>query len=277
MRGDQPMNEPEQLIVADLDAAATEAAERIAAVLAEAASEGRRADWATTGGSTAPAIYRRLASRPLRDTIPWQGVHVWWGDDRYVPRDDPLSNVRPFDEIMLANASTPGGPLGVAAAGLPGPVPLPIDNLHPFPTTIAIGGRHGADWCAARLAAELREAGLDQVEGWPIFDLVILGLGDDGHLLSVFPGSAAFESRELTLAIPAPTHIEPYVERVTLNPAILGVARHVLVIVSGSSKAPVMASIFGSEHDPGRWPAQLVRRAGVTWIVDAAAAADLRH
>ena len=258
MRGDHRMNEPALIFVADLDGSAAEAAGRIAAILAEAVSDRGRADWATTGGASAPAIYRQLAAQPLRDTVPWPHVHVWWGDDRYVPRDDPLSNVRPFDEIML------------------GPVPLPIDNLHPFPTTIAIDDRHGPDWCAARLAAELRAAGLGVADGWPVFDLVILGIGDDGHLMSVFPGSAALESGQLAMAIPAPTHIEPYVGRVTLNPAILGVARQVLVIVSGTSKAPAMARIFGSERDPARWPAQLARREGVTWIVDAPAAADLR-
>lgn len=269
------MSEPELVVVPDLDALASEAAERIATALADSVPARGRADWATTGGSTMPAIYRRLAAQPLRDMVPWHAIHVWWGDDRYVPRDHPLSNVKPLDDILLASAYTEGGQLGMGTAGAPTPVPLPMDNLHPFPTTIAIGGAHGAAWCAAELATELYAAGLERAGDWPIFDLVVVGIGADGHLLSVFPGSAALESGDLALAIPAPTHIEPHVERVTLNPAVLGVARQVLVVVSGAGKASILADIFGTERDPSRWPAQLARRAGTTWIVDSAAAERL--
>ena len=92
----------------------------------------------------------------------------------------------------------------------------------PFPTNEAIGRARGTAWCAATLADELRAAGLPEVDGWPSFDLLLLGIGGDGHLLSVFPDSPALDSAELGLAIPAPTHIEPHVERVTLNPAIVG-------------------------------------------------------
>ena len=96
-------------------------------------------------------------------------------------------------------------------------------------------------------------------------NLVIVGVGPDGHVLSVFPGSAAIDSTELALAIPAPTHIEPHLERVTLNPAVLGVAREVLVAAFGADKAPVLASVLGPEKDPRRWPAQLAVRDGAIY------------
>lgn len=272
---DWALSEPELLVVRDSRAVASEAAERIATALAESVWARGRADWATTGGSTAPVIYRRLAASPLRGIVPWSEVHVWWGDDRYVPRDHPLSNVKPFDDILLASAYTDGDQPGSLAVGASGPVPLPINNLHPFPTTRAIGGAHGAAWCAAELAAELIAAELEAAGDWPVFDLVVVGIGADGHLLSVFPGSAALESGELALAIPAPTHIEPQVERVTLNPTVLGVARQVLAVATGAGKAAVLADIFGPDRDPSRWPAQLARRAGVTWIVDSSAAERL--
>jgi 6-phosphogluconolactonase len=152
---------------------------------------------------------------------------------------------------------------------------LPVANVHPFRTTEAIGASRGAGACAAELAEELRAADLPVVDGWPVFDLVLLGVGADGHVLSVFPGSAAFGSKDWALAIPAPTHIEPHVQRVTLNPAILTVARRLIVVAFGAGKASVLDDIFGGEVDPARWPAQLARREDATWILDRAAAANL--
>ena len=258
------------LVVPDPDAGAAEAAEHIARSLAAAANARGRADWAATGGSTAPGIYNRLGARPLVDEMPWSRVHVWWGDDRMVPRDHPWSNVKPLDDILLGIAwgeeGTAGGPAGV---------PLPVANLHPFRTGEAIGAGHDAAWCAAELAAELVAAGLERLDGWPVLDLIVVGMGPDGHVLSVFPGSPAFASEALALAIPAPTHIEPHVERVTLNPALLRVARDVLVVAFGGAKAATVAQVFGQERDPGRWPAQLATRPGATWILDEAAASAL--
>jgi 6-phosphogluconolactonase len=265
------VSEPEIVIVADRGAGATEAAARIARILAEAVAGRARADWATTGGSTPVGIYRRLVVPPLADAVPWAAVHVWWGDDRFVPRDHPLSDVKPLDDILLGIARGEEG----TAGGRPGGVPLPVGNLHPFRTGEAIAQGRSAASCATALADELRAAPLANKDGWPVFDLVLVGIGGDGHLLSVFPGSVAFDSTELAMAIPAPTHIEPHVERVTLNPAVLGAARQVIVVAYGSGKAPVLGHIFGTERDPRRWPAQLARRAGATWILDEAAAANL--
>ncbi len=265
------MNEPEILVFPDQAAGAIEAAGRVAASLADAVAARGRADWATTGGSTPVAIYRRLAARPLVNAIPWADVHVWWGDDRYVPRDHPLSNVKPFEDVLLDVSDAEEGTAGAGYAG----VPLPAENVHPFRTGEAIGRGAGAAWCAAALADELRAAGLPEREGWPVFDLMLLGVGPDGHVLSVFPGSSALDAPELALAIPAPTHVEPHVERVTLNPAVIGVARQVIVVVAGAEKAEVVADIFGPERDFRQWPAQLARREGAVWILDEAAASRL--
>jgi 6-phosphogluconolactonase len=246
------MAEPDVVVLADEATITAEAAKRIAAALAGAVAERGRADWATTGGSMAPPIYRRLAAEPLREAIPWPAVHIWWGDDRFVPRDHPLSNVKPVDDILLG-----------------------IVNLHPFPTGAAIGGSRDASWCAAQLGAELGTAGLPFVDGWPVFDMVLLGIGADGHLLSVFPGSDAFDSRELALAIPAPSHIEPHVERVTLNPGVLSVARSILVVAAGAAKAAAVGGALRGGRDPRALPARLARTANAVWIVDAAAGTEL--
>jgi len=260
----------EILVRADPAACTTLAADRIASCLNSAATERGRADWATTGGSSSVGLYRRLADPAMADAVPWAGVHVWWGDDRFVPRDHPLSNVKPFDDILLGGGQREEGTAGGASG-----VPIPLDQIHPFPTGEAIGRGLGAAWCAATLASTLSDAGLEAADGWPVFDLLLLGIGRDGHLLSVFAGSSAFDATELGLAIPAPTHIEPHVERVTLNPAVIAYARNVLVVAFGADKAPVIADILEGEGDARELPARLAARPGATWILDEAAAARL--
>lgn len=266
------MSEPEIIVVADAEAASALAGGRIAGSLRDAVESRGRADWATTGGSTPVGIYRHLASPAHVDDAPWPAVHVWWGDDRYVPRDHALSNVKPFDDIMLDIADRQAGS---SVGGDGSAVPIPLDHVHPFRTTEAIGEAWGAAACAAELESDLRAAGLPTVDEWPVLDLVLLGVGGDGHVLSVFPGSAAFESDAWALDIPAPTHIEPHVDRVTLNPAVLRVAKEILVVMHGAGKSEILGQIFGSDVDPVRWPAQLARREGATWILDEAAAAHL--
>jgi 6-phosphogluconolactonase len=264
------MTGPTIEVVADPAAGAALAAERVARSLRAAVAARRRADWATSGGSTPVGIYQRLSVPPLVDAVPWSDVHVWWGDDRYVPRDHPASNVKAFDDIMLKASDDEEG-----TAGSTGDRVIPLENVHPFRTGEAIGAGRGAAWAASALAGELRAAPLERIDTWPVFDLVVVGVGPDGHLLSVFPGSPALDSDALALAIPAPTHIEPHLERVTLNPAILRVAREVLVAAFGADKAPVLAEALGPERDPRRWPAQLAARDGATWILDEASASKL--
>jgi 6-phosphogluconolactonase len=276
----ETVGEPRVIVLPDPDSVSRRAAELVAAVLVDAIATRGRADWATTGGSTPIGIYRALADAPLRDSIAWDSVHLWFGDDRYVPRDHPLSNVFPADEVLLAESARAGlSGRGAAAidveVGAEEGVPLPPANVHPFPCTEAIAENRGAAWAAASYAEEVRSAVRQSADGWPAFDLVLLGIGPDGHLLSVFPGSAALSSTDLAMAIPAPTHIEPHVERVTLNPAMLGVARNVLAVVLGAGKADVLGRIFGSDRDPSALPAQLARRTGATWVIDSAAAAKL--
>ena len=139
-----------------------------------------RADWATTGGSTPVAIYRALGAADLRDVVPWEDVHTWWGDDRFVPRDHPLSNVKPFDDVLRGEQAIP-----IPRRERP---PVPHDRGDRSP--VATRPR-----CAADLAEELRTADLPLEAGRPVLDLMLLGIGGDGHLLSVFPGSAAFDAR----------------------------------------------------------------------------------
>ena len=263
--------EPRIVVVAAGSVAAT-AADIVVRSLATAIDARGVAHWATTGGSTPAAVYRELLRPERRDLVEWDAVHVWWGDDRYVPRDHPLSNVRAVDEILLHD----GEAEEVVASGPVAGVPIPVEHLHPFRTGESIGAGHDAARCAADLADELATVGPPSPGGWPVFDLIFVGIGGDGHLLSVFPGSPAFDADAWAMAFPAPTHIEPHVERVTMHPAIIGAAREVLVVAMGAGKAAILADILGPTREPRRWPAQVARHARATWILDEEAAASLR-
>ena len=275
------MSDAQLVVLPNADAAAGAAAERIAAVLATAASERGVAHWSTTGGSTPVAIYRALTVPPLVHDVPWHDVQLWWGDYRYVPRDHPLSNVEPVEQILLRIGALSGqSGWGESAEDvLTGSEPaaaIPVANIHPIPMAEAIGEARGAAWAAARYDTEMRAAGLPTQDGWPVFDLVLLGMGPDGHVMSVFPGSETFGRPEWALPVPAPTHVEPHVTRVTLNPAVLDVARSIVVVANGAAKADALARVFGERVEPRELPAQLARRPEATWFVDEAAAAKLK-
>jgi 6-phosphogluconolactonase len=254
--------EPELVVASSIDEAAAAAAERIAGALIAAVERRGRADFCTTGGNTPVPIYRRLAQAPLVDAIPWAQVHFWWGDDRFVPRGNAESCVTSFDDVLLGDHASTGG------------APVPSSNIHPIPMDRALAEFHDNHWCAARYAEELA-AQVPIVDGnWPGFDLILVGVGDDGHVLSVFPNSPALDSMAWTMGVPAPTHIGPHLPRVTVNPHLLEAAP-VLVVTWGDRKAEAIGHVFGGERDGRRWPVQRTRRTGAVWILDRKAAARI--
>ncbi len=255
------------------DAASEAAATEIVGALVAAIGERGVAHWSTTGGSACPGIYRHLRVPPLRDLVDWSRVHVWWSDDRFVPADDPLSNVLPLEELLLAadgdRGETP------AAAGDLGGIRIPAANLHPVPVAEAIEAGEGPAGAAAAYETSLLLEGPGRNEdGVPVFDILLLGVGPDGHVMSVFPGSTAWDEGALVLAVPAPTHVEPHVERVTMHPDVVAAARSVLVVSTGASKAAVLGRAWGGD-DVRELPVRLTMATNSTWILDDAAAADL--
>jgi 6-phosphogluconolactonase len=250
--------EPDVIVVPTTPDASGLAADRIAAALIEAASERGAAHWVTTGGSTPGPIYQRLAAPPLRDRVPWERVHLWWGDDRWVPPEDILSNALACWTLLLTD------------------VPVPLDQVHVMPIGDALAAGDGPEVVARRYAATLRSADLEIDDaGFPRMDVILVGIGSDGHLFSVFPGSAVWDNPAWVQAVPAPTHIAPRVGRVTLHPALLAGARLPIAVVNGAAKAGILAEIFGPTHDVRRLPAQAARRPGAVWLLDQAAAAQL--
>ena len=246
------------VVLPDREAASDAAARRIAMALTEAIEARGAAHWATTGGSTPGPIYRELARKPLLDTVPWTQVHLWWADDRWASPDGPLSNTLAARDLLLAMAL------------------IPDTQVHAMPIGTAMAGGHSPAWTAARYAEGLHGAGLAvDPAGFPILDVVLVGIGPDGHLFSVFPGSATWGDPAWAQAVPAPTHVEPHVARVTLHPRILDAARLPIAVVRGASKAAILGRIFGDRRDPRDLPGQLARRTGAVWILDEAAASEI--
>jgi len=202
---------------------------------------------ALSGGSTPREVYARLASPDYADRIPWQSVHFFWGDERCVPPAHPDSNYRMVAESLLNH------------------VPIPVENIH------RIQGELAPSQAADRYETELRAFFGEP----PAFDLVFLGLGEDGHTASLFPGSPALaESARWAVAAEHPTPPPPLVSRVTLTFSVLNAARQVLFLVSGAGKAPRLAEIRRGATD---LPAARVQPAGgdLLWLVDQAAAAGI--
>ena len=258
------MTEPTIVTLADADACALAAAERIVETLAVAIDDHGEAHWVTTGGSNPAAIYTHLVTPALRDELDWRKVHLWLTDERFVPPDHALSNGKIVADVLLSLGHVVNEHAGA---------PIPLDQVHLIETGVAIGEGHDESWCAARYAEDIQADGPDtNDDGWPVFDLVLLGVGPDGHILSVFPDSATFERRALALGVPAPSHVEPHVPRVTMHPSIVPAAAELLVVATGDAKARVLQEILQGPRDERRLPAQLARRPGATWILDHEAA-----
>ncbi len=212
---------------------------------------------ALTGGSSAAALFALLRSDARARRVDWTRVHVWQGDERFVPLDHPDRN---WAAALRDWLETDGG----AGTG-----------RHPIPVDEAIAGGHDAAWAAARYADELGGT-LPVRDGAPSFDVMLLGMGGDGHILSTFPGSPPVaEFRVPALPVAAPTHIEPHLPRVTLSPFLLRSARDIVVMVPGAGKAGTVADVLGSPFEPARLPAQLAVRPSAVWLLEPGSAAEL--
>lgn len=201
---------------------------------------------ALAGGNTPRVLYRVLAA-DYRYEIPWEQVHVFWGDERYVPPDDTRSNYGMARETLLDH------------------VPIPAKNIHPMPTDYAEPGD----------GARAYERTLQNYFSlpWPRFNLVLLGLGSDGHTASLFPGSSALEEKERWV-VAAKGPAEPR-QRLTLTLPVLTHSDQIYFLVAGADKAQALRRALADAPDPRNCPAAGVRlgHASVVWWADRAAAA----
>lgn len=195
----------------------------------------KRASLALAGGTTPKEVHEALA----RESVPWEKVHVFFGDERCVPPDHPDSNYRMAKESLLDR------------------VPIPPENVH----------RPRAETSDRDGAARAYEEELPDT-----LDVIVLGIGEDGHTASLFPGSDALaEGTRRYVPVVGP---KPPPERLTMTPVVIGAANAVIVLAKGEGKAQAVARALEGDWDPTTTPAQLARNA--YWVLDTAAAGALR-
>jgi 6-phosphogluconolactonase len=251
-RGPGPIATPDLRVCADDADLSRRAAEAAITTISQALRTAGACSIALAGGNTPRTLYRLLASE-YRTRFSWPDVQVFWGDERYVPPDDVRSNYRMARETLLDH------------------VPCPPANIHPIPTHFPT-----ADVAARDYEQTLRR---HFIAGWPRFDLVLLGIGDDGHTASLFPGSLALaEKTRWVVAARAP--VEPHV-RVTLTLPALTRAAAVYILAAGATKADALRHVLEGPGDWIKYPAAALRLGAesVIWWADrdAAALADARR
>lgn len=253
-------------IEADAETVAVAAAARTTTLIEQAVALRGSAVISLTGGQTPRRLYALLAdpTYPWRSRIDWQRLQVFWGDERHVPPDHAESNFGMALETMLRHVPVPAS----AVHRMRGELPDAHDAAREYEGVLHAGF----------IAAGRRNQ---------TFDLMLLGMGDDAHIASLFPGSVLLErtahapgttidGAPLAAAVWA-EHLKTW--RITLTPPALLDAHAIIVVVSGEHKAEAMQAALELPEDIARWPAQLLRSADerVTWIVDRPASTRLRH
>jgi 6-phosphogluconolactonase len=243
------------VIVPDGSALARAAAERFACAVEQAIIERGQAFVALSGGTTPKQMGTILTHQPYRSRIPWDRVHVFWGDERWVPLGSPESNA------------------GEARRGFLDLVPIPPGNVHPWDTAA-----ESPQEAAAAYETLLREC-FAEPNGIPRFDLVLLGMGDDGHTASLFPDTDALVADgRLAVANYVP---KMDASRLTLTAPLLNAGREILFLVGGPGKADTVEAVLEGPELPASFPAQLIRPtqpdSRLCWLVDEDAGAQLHR
>lgn len=253
-----PSFEPPVRVFPDTGALMRAAAEQVVELAALAIASRRRFTWVLSGGSTPRQLYALLATRSYASRIDWARVCFFWGDERHVPPDHPDSNYDMAREALLT-------PIGALAS-----------NVH------RMRGELPPVAAAALYEAELRSFfAQSEAARAPAFDLVLLGMGDDGHTASLFPGTPALLENERWVI--ASDGGEARGERVSLTPVIMNAARQISFLVAGASKAARLSQVLRSnaeakgslgEAPPELLPVQYIRpvNGDLIWLLDAAAA-----
>ncbi|MBF2027180.1 MAG: 6-phosphogluconolactonase [Oscillatoriales cyanobacterium C42_A2020_001] len=232
-------------ILPDKAALTMRALELILAQAQNAIAERGRFTIALSGGSTPKPIYEKLAEQDL----PWDNIHVFWGDERYVPVEHPDSNEGMTRKAWLNH------------------VPIPAGNVHPMPTG---SGDPAID--SAKYDAELHAFFQTPPSEFPVFDLMLQGMGDDGHTASLFPHTEALNVRDRLITVGSKDG-QP---RITVTVPLINHARVVIFLVSGANKQNALRHVFATEGDDAQYPSRLIQPQGAfLWLLDQAAAEGL--
>jgi 6-phosphogluconolactonase len=245
------------VVVRDGDELAATAAETLISTIAAAAAEERDALIALSGGSTPKKMGALLRTPDYANRVHWDHLQAFWGDERWVSIEDPESNA------------------GEALRGFLEHVPIPAENVHPWETDPGNGGPGGDPAAAAeRYERLIREVARTE-DGVPRFDLVFLGMGDDGHTLSLFPHTAAVhEHARLAIENEVP---KLDTTRLTFTPTLANAAGLVVFLLSGAGKAERLHQVLDGPIQIDETPCQVIRPSAgdLIWLVDEAAAAQL--
>ncbi len=238
---------PDVRIFEDLDALSQAAASLFIESCASAVAVRGRSLVALSGGNTPIQLYDLLARSPYTEQVDWPHLYVFWGDERCVPPEDLQSNYRQAKDALLSR------------------VPVPASNIH------RVMSEQDCDNAAIQYALVLKSFTSPPLD-WPRFDFALMGMGDDGHTASLFPGSKVEMSGPTAVAT-ADYQGRP-ANRVTLTPQVFNAARRVVFLVSGESKSQTLAHVLYGSYDPVRLPAQRIRPTDgeLIWLVDRAAA-----
>ncbi len=245
-----------QLIVSrDIDEWTQRAAD-LFVTLAQSAAQGESGHFtvALSGGGTPKRLYSTLATPAYAGQIPWERVHLFWGDERHVGPDDHESNYRMVRESLLNR------------------ITIPEENVHRVRAELS-----DAAEAARTYEADLRGFFALQPDDMPRFDLVLLGLGPDGHTASLFPGVDALHDTEHLVAAPWVAKMNSY--RLTLTAPALNNAATVAFLVAGGEKAGILHDVLEGPSQPTLFPAQLIApvNGDLLWLLDEAAAANITH
>ncbi len=234
----------------DTEALNKRAADILTTVANEAIQNRGRFLLALSGGKTPSGLYKLLAQKQYQENLDWQKSFVFWGDERCVEPDDMESNYRQAKELFLRYVS------------------IPDDHI------LRIEGERGAVEASNSYTQTLKDFGTPPYR-WPSFDLVLLGMGEDGHIASLFPNSDVRENIPV-LPITAKYKGRPS-ERVTLTEAVFNSAHHILFLVTGSRKAKILQRVLSSDSQLKDFPAQRIQPTNgkVSWLVDKEAASEL--
>jgi 6-phosphogluconolactonase len=227
------------------------AAEAFVQQTQQAADEDRDFYVALSGGSTPKLLYDLLVSDEFRDLVPWSRVRFFFGDERWVPHTDPQSNYKLANDNLFK------------------PLSIHHQHVYPMPTS------GDPDSAASHYETTVRSAFGVKADEVPQFDLVFLGMGDEGHTASLFPHTAVLHDNEHLVAATYVPKLDA--NRITFTPIMLNSASHVLLMIGGAGKAEALKQVLEGEDDPGEYPAQLLRNSQgeVMWLVDKSAASDL--